>query len=544
MPPMRARRGRPRGPRRMPRREPRTVQGERQEWQGITPPPSPPPPPPPAGIPERRIEEVFLRQNPPVFNGMGDPSEAEVWIRALERIFDFLHCTDKERMTCVTFQLTGSADFWWEARRKVLTPDQLANMTWEQFKTSVYDKYIPKSYRKKKEMEFYNLKQGKMSATEYDRVFCEMSRYVPDQVDTEEKMAEKFRTGLRYEIRMALASHRGLTYPESLSRALDIEAAMPSEKPMANVVPPPSQAQPNPFKDKRKWEGNQNAQGLKKPWQTPNQAPGLGKPPTSYPVGGYQAKLPPCPKCNRIHTGICKAGTDTCFACGKTGHFARNCPNKPPEMGARPQLRAMHALEGNKQHPHRQPQRPSLPSQAKAYALSRNQSEKNKGNLAGMGKLLDIPIILLFDTGASHSFISALCVNTLKLPTKPAEPRIRVVSPIGGIVEIKYLCSNVELSFGNHKLIANNLSVMSMSDVDIILGMDWLAENHATILCNQRQISFQSPGKEPTSFHGISMGKRKSVISALQAPTLMRKGHPAYLVYLRKNEKLREKLKM
>ena len=94
----------------------------------------------------------------------------------------------------------------------------------------MYEKYIPKSYRKKKETEFYHLKQGRMSVVDYDCTFCDMARYAPGQVDTEEKMAEKFCAGLRYEIRMALASHGGLSYLEALNRALDIEVAMPNEK--------------------------------------------------------------------------------------------------------------------------------------------------------------------------------------------------------------------------------------------------------------------------------------------------------------------------
>ncbi|KAL1545793.1 hypothetical protein AAHA92_22477 [Salvia divinorum] len=45
-------------------------------------PPPPPerengaPPPPPLRPQERHIEELFLRQNPPVFNGLGDPTTA------------------------------------------------------------------------------------------------------------------------------------------------------------------------------------------------------------------------------------------------------------------------------------------------------------------------------------------------------------------------------------------------------------------------------------------------------------------------------------
>ncbi|XP_057802860.1 uncharacterized protein LOC131018160 [Salvia miltiorrhiza] len=220
----------------MPRGRPRRVM-EEPAGQDI-------PPPPP--LPQHRIEELFLRQNPPTFNGLGDPAEAETWIRAMERIFNFLHCTEQERLSCISFQLVGSADFWWETKRRALTLVQMENFTWEQFKVGLYDKYIPKSYRKKKDAEFYNLQQGKMTVTEYDRIFCDLSRYAPTQVDTDQKMSEKFCSGLRPEIRMTLAGHEGLTYADALSRALDIEAAMPIERviPIPMFVPAPAPAPP------------------------------------------------------------------------------------------------------------------------------------------------------------------------------------------------------------------------------------------------------------------------------------------------------------
>ncbi|XP_042012315.1 uncharacterized protein LOC121760756 [Salvia splendens] len=541
----------------------------REEWEEVTPPPSPvpppSPPPPPLQPQDRRVEEMFLRQNPPTFNGLGDPMVAETWIRALERIFNFLRCTDQERLSCVTFQLTGPADFWWEARKKTMGPMHVEEMTWEEFKTEIYEKYIPKSYRKKKEVEFYHLKQGRMSVTDYDRMLCEMARYAPDQVDTDAKMAEKFCTGLRHEIRMTLASHGGLSYTEALGRALDIEAAMPGEKTVridkdnprkglqtpAKTAPAVNPTQSQPSRDKRKWEGPRAQPDLKRGGYRPSM-PQYG----GYQVnpGSFQGNVvgpSPCPRCNRLHSGICKAGADTCFNCGRAGHFAKNCPSKNSGTGVRhnpsaqrPQLRAMNVQAGSnsQQIPMNQQERPKLPTQARAYAIRQKQPELNQGNLAGMGKLFNTPVMLLFDTGASHSFISAHCVTTLKLDIKESEHRMEVVSPVGGRIEISRTCSNLEITLGELKVVANNLSVMIMWDIDIILGMDWLAENHATILCKERQISFRNPEGETTRFHGISMGTRKSVLSMLQASKLIKKGCPAYLVYLNREVKDERKL--
>ncbi|XP_042035072.1 uncharacterized protein LOC121781389 [Salvia splendens] len=200
-----------------------------------TPQPSPPPPPPPPQV-DREIVKLFLKHKPPVFDGMGEPEKAESRIRALERIFTILMCNDAERMACVTYQLTGSAVFWWDTKMKTTPRDQVNGMTWENFKEAIYNKYVPKSYRKAKAAEFYNLTQGRMSVTEYDRALCDMTQYAPEQVDTDEKLAEKFREGLRHEIKMALASRGRLTYAEALALALDVEAAMPKERVTENTT--------------------------------------------------------------------------------------------------------------------------------------------------------------------------------------------------------------------------------------------------------------------------------------------------------------------
>ncbi|XP_042009128.1 uncharacterized protein LOC121757668 [Salvia splendens] len=147
----------------------------------------------------------------------------------------------------------------------------------------------------------------------------------------------------------------------------------------------------------------------------------------------------------------------------------------------------------NPQQPPRNQQRPKLPTQAQAYAMRQKQPEVNQGNMAGMGKLFNTPVTLLFDTGALHSFIPTHCVTTLRLATKEPEHRIEVFSPVGRRIEISRTCSNLEITLGEFKILANNLSVMIMWDVHIILGMYRLAENHATIMCKERKISLGPP---------------------------------------------------
>ncbi|XP_047943064.1 uncharacterized protein LOC125189881 [Salvia hispanica] len=264
----------------------------------------------------------------------------ETWIRALERIFEFMESTDKERLACVKFQLTGPADFWWDTKLRTMDPARREALTWEGFKEELNNKYVPMSYKRAKVEEFHTLKQGRMTVTEYDRALCELTRYAPELVDTDAEMAEKFRAGLGHDIRAAVASRRGITYSEVLSCALDVEEELPKDSTVAKTTSPPPQQQYN-FRDKRKWDGDQIPYENKRQQHiqtAPNQR------------GNFRPRIPPCTICSRYHCGECRLKFDGCYNCGGSGHFSRDCPSKNVGEGARqndhgprPQLQAIQA---------------------------------------------------------------------------------------------------------------------------------------------------------------------------------------------------------
>ncbi|XP_047943248.1 uncharacterized protein LOC125190095 [Salvia hispanica] len=410
--------------------------------------------------------------------------------------------------------------------------DRIDEMTWEEFKTEVYDKYVPKSYRKAKAAEFHNLTQGRLSVTEYDRALCDMTRYAPEQTDTDEKLADKFREGLRHEIRMALAVRGTLTYAEALALALDVEAVMPKEKSAGNTamtLPPP-----RPNHDKRRWEESRITYDNKRYRPTQNRPPYGGGQTSFNPRNDPRARPPQCNVCARERSfleGVPEQEYGKRIEAEPSG-FPSAAEGATYGLGSKPGSTTAAATAC--------PPKTSYP--ARAYAISQKQpkieqGKPESGNLAGIGEILDTPIVVLFDTGASHSFISELCVHTLSLPTRKSEHRMMVSSPVGGMIEISRFCLNVEIVLGELKLVAHDLRVMAMRDVDVILGMDWLTANFATIRCKERLITLQTPGMEPAVYHGISMNRRIAIVSALQATAMLKKGRPTYLVYLHGEEK-------
>ncbi|XP_057788363.1 uncharacterized protein LOC131005403 [Salvia miltiorrhiza] len=216
----------------------------------------------PRVIPEHSVEERFRKHNLPTFDGFGDPLDAERW----ELLKGY------STMLAVGIGRNSHAQF----SNSLMRPNFGAN----------------RCYRKKKQDEFWNLRQGNMTVTEYDRMFNQLSRYAPHLVDTDEKCAEK---------------------------ALNIEAILPKEKENVSTQAPTQ----NYGKIKRKWEGGNegNPGKMKQPWRGTQQQQGQAEGKTS------------CPTCQKNHYGECKIGSNDCFRCKQPGNFARDCPNNNGNMG-------------------------------------------------------------------------------------------------------------------------------------------------------------------------------------------------------------------
>ncbi|KAL4028434.1 hypothetical protein IC575_011631 [Cucumis melo] len=68
------------------------------------------------------------------------------------------------------------------------------------------------------------------------------------------------------------------------------------------------------------------------------------------------------------------------------------------------------------------------------------------------------------------------------------------------------------------------LIVLDMLDFDVILGMDWLAANHASIDCSRKEVTFNPPSMASFKFKGGGSKSLSQVISAIRASKLLSQG--------------------
>ena len=77
-----------------------------------------------------------------------------------------------------------------------------------------------------------------------------------------------------------------------------------------------------------------------------------------------------------------------------------------------------------------------------------------------------------------------------------------------------------------------DLVALDMRDFDVVLGMDWLSRHIATLDCYKKEVKLYRPRKLEVKFRGICRELSSSMISALAAQRMLRKGCQGYLAYV------------
>jgi hypothetical protein len=102
------------------------------------------------------------------------------------------------------------------------------------------------------------------------------------------------------------------------------------------------------------------------------------------------------------------------------------------------------------------------------------EAQQAQDVVLGMFLASSHPATVLFDSGASRSFISSSFVVKHQLPITIMNQTM-LVSSLGGDMRTKHICHAISITIKGVDFLAN-LIVLDSKGIDIILGMDWLRE--------------------------------------------------------------------
>ena len=145
----------------------------------------------------------FQNTNPPIFSRTEEPLDADDWLHQMENNLEVAGVEAADKVLFATHYLSGPARVWWNGAR-AMHGGQMMN--WEEFKVKFSRAHVPPGLVKRMRDEFRELKQGRMNVVEYRDKFITLSRYAPDETDTEEKKKERFLNGLHDEMQTVLVN--------------------------------------------------------------------------------------------------------------------------------------------------------------------------------------------------------------------------------------------------------------------------------------------------------------------------------------------------
>ncbi|CAA0840140.1 Unknown protein, partial [Striga hermonthica] len=241
-------------------------------------------------------------------------------------------------------------------------------------------------------------------------------------------------------------------------------------------------------------------------------------------------QIPNCPTCGKRHRGECLVGQNICFFCRQPGHISPKCPERLQQQQQPPQQ------PQQQQQPRQQPPRPQQQQrdrqQARVFAVDQREADEHPGTMSGMIVLNDVPVYALFDTGATHSFISRRCLEAIGVHSLTTVDPLEVSLASGRKIVTEARATDLSLSIGGH-ILTSDAYVIEMRDFDLILGMDWLTRFHADIRCHDREITRYLPGDDQITYFGSRTRTLPHIISMATAKRILRRGDfQGYLVSL------------
>ncbi|KAA0037766.1 putative polyprotein [Cucumis melo var. makuwa] len=416
--------------------------------------------------------------------------------------------------------LPKEAEGWWKsilARRS----DARA-LDWQTFRGIFQDKYYPSTYCEAKRDAFLGLKQGSLSVAEYERKYTEFSRYADVIVASESDRCRRFVRGLRFEIRTPVtAIAKWTNFSQLVETALRVEQSITEEKSTVELsrgtstvsgfrgreqrrfTPGINISSRQDFKNRSRGQVLRNVsygsvfqrQGQRIPSQPIRSTVRLQ--PSQESVASAVNRTP-CTSCGRNHRGQCLVGAGVCYQCGQPEHFKKDCPqlNMTVQIDQGVGSQTVEQLRVS-----------VVPTEG-------TSSARQKGVI-----------------GRPRQQGKVYAMTQQEAMLEPLSEELAIYTPVGDVLLVNEVLRNCEVLVEGISLLVDLLPLV-LQRLDVILGMDFLFAHYASIDCHRKEVVFRKPGFAEVVFRGMRKAVSRSLISALKAEKLLRKGCTAFLAHI------------
>lgn len=387
-----------------------------------------------------------------------------LWVDRCVAYFELYRVKPQLWVTTASLYVDGHAALWLQAFRQTHV-----QVTWTQFCQAVVEEFGPDEF----EGQMHKLLQLRHTGTvaEYRRQF-EIHMYHLLSLDpslSSKFFVTQFVLGLKDEIRMAVR----IQAPTSITRATvfakiqeeEMDSLRPRHRPAPAGRPPP---QPAPLH--------------------PRPAAVAVVPKAGGDEFVRERQLRDYRRANNL-----------CFKCGERYSRDHQCKRQGAQLltiqvGEHGELLNEEAIRALELLDDPEPAVAAVAAQCCMLSAQATTGTESSSCIRLTAKVQEQTMLILLDSGSSHSFVSASFVRRLQLPTSPLPP-VPVKVANGQFIICDSMVSQLEWSSQGHNL-KTDLRVLDIGAYDAVLGMDWLDE-HSPMSCqwHEKHISFDHEGQ-------------------------------------------------
>ncbi|GKA12378.1 putative reverse transcriptase domain-containing protein [Tanacetum coccineum] len=454
-----------------------------------------------------------MKCNPTVFHGHEGAVELSRWFEKTKMVFGISECAEARKVKFAAATLQGRALTWWNSQVATRGLEAANQIGWTEMKRLMTKEFCPIEEIQRMEHELWNLKVKDFDISTYTQRFHELVQLCPEMVPTERKKIEAYIRGLTDNIKGTVIGSK----PTSLNEAVRMAHALMEQKAQARTE---RIAEGN----KRKWESSQGGNnGNNRNNNRDN---------TRHNQQNNQRKH---------HFGYCKV---VCNNCGKAGHMARDCKGKAIATGAnaRPTVTCYDC--GEKGHTRNYCPKRKDPqgeeARGRAYVIKDTEKQQGPNVVTGTFLLNNRYATVLFDSGSDKSFVNTSFSRLIDINPVRLDTSYEVELADGRVASTNTVLRGCTLNLLNH-LFKIDLMPIELGTFDVVIGMDWLVNQDAVIICGKKVVHI--PVKNKTlEIVGDRSTSRLKIISCIKASKYIERGHQLFVAHVTEKEPKEKRL--
>jgi hypothetical protein len=306
-------------------------------------------------------------------------------------------CSNENKALFVAQQLRGTARIWWDHYHAMQPTGHV--VTWDEFRTTFRAHHIPEGLIERKLNEFLTLTHRTRTVMQYAQVFNHLCQYVGYHADTNIRKRDRFCRGLNTKLKEWLNLVRADNFNELVNMAITQEDGISAHRAEKKRKTPtgPSTSQPPRYRlvqntaTRAPPRNNLPGRWVARP---PQQAE-FNWPPTPQPQQQQQqGPRPSFPPSNQGNNNYC------CFNYGSPSYFIKDCPQP---------RRSFQGQTSNPNHKGKGTKQVVQVRQGRVNFTTLSELPEGASIMTGTFSIDNQPMITLFDSSATHSFISSKC---------------------------------------------------------------------------------------------------------------------------------------